>query len=141
MFKLFANFICHLIQNSFNMHCIAELGSGGRGGRRGSNAGGRGGGRRGRGGRGGRGSPSKGGPPDQAEVNIVIWLQANKYYSMKEYAKFTAAKKQWVHQHRTKSPATKCKVAAVSRSDDNATRELDDDGDLFGDHNDGSILS
>jgi hypothetical protein len=41
------------------------------------------------------------------------WFQVNKYYSTKEYMKFTAAKKEWDHQHRTKSPATKCKVAAV----------------------------
>jgi hypothetical protein len=133
---LFANFIRPLKQNPSSMRRVAELGSAGRGGGRGHDAGGRG-----RGGRGGRGSPSKGGPLDRAEVDMVIWLQANKYYSTKEYVKFTAAEKAWIHQHRTKSPANKLKVAAVSRGNDNAARELDDDGDLFEDHNNVSVLS
>jgi hypothetical protein len=60
---------------------------------------------------------------------------------MKEYAKFTAAAKQWIHQHRTKSPATKRKVAAVSHGNYNAAGELDDDSDLFGDHDNRSIFS
>ncbi len=105
----------------------------------GRDAGGRGGGGRGRGGRGGRGSPSEGGPPDQSEVNKVTWLQANKYYTVKEYVKFTAAKKQWIHQHCKKSQATKRNVAAVSRGDDNAAGEPDDDGDLFSNHNDKNV--
>jgi hypothetical protein len=138
---LFANFIHHFKQNSSNMCCVAKLGSTGQGGGRGRDAGGRGDGRRGSGGRGGHGIPSKGVPPDQAEVDKVTWLQAKNYYSTKEYAKFTPAKKAWIHQHRTKSPATKRKVAAVSRGNNNATGELDDDGDLFEDHNDASILS
>jgi hypothetical protein len=96
---------------------------------------------RGRGGRGGRGSPSAGRPPDQAEVDKVTWLQANKYYSTKEYAKFTAAKKAWIHQHRTMSPVTKRKVAAMSRGNDNAVGESDDDGELFKDKDDVSISS
>jgi hypothetical protein len=104
---LFADFICHLKQNPSNLHRVAKLGSGGHGGGKGRDAGGRGGGRRGRGGRGGCGSSSKDGPPDQSEVNKVTWLQANKYYTTKECAKFTAAKKAWIHQHRTKSPAPK----------------------------------
>ena len=82
---LFANFIRYLKQNPSNMRRVAELGSTGQGGGRGRDAGGRGGGGRGRGGRVGRGSPSTGGPPDQAEVDKVTWLQANKYYSTKEY--------------------------------------------------------
>jgi hypothetical protein len=132
---LFANFIHHLKQNPSNMRHAAKLGSTGRGSGRGRDAGGRGGGGHGRGGWGGRGSPSEGGPPDQAEVDKVTWLQANKYYSTKEYMKFTAAEKAWIHQHRTKSPA-------VSRGDDNAAGELDDDGDLiFEDHDNMSILS
>jgi hypothetical protein len=138
---LFADFIRHLKQNPSNMHHVAELSSAGQGGGRGRDAGGRGGGGCGRGGRGGRGSPSEGGPTDQAEVDKVTWLQANKYYSTKEYTKFTAAEKAWIHQHRTKSPATKRKVAAVSRGDDNTAGELDDNGDLFEDHNNASILS
>ncbi len=138
---LFADFIRHLKQNPSNMHRVAKLGSGGCGGARGRDAGGRGGGGRGRGGSGRRGSPSKGRPPDQAEVNKVTWLQTNKYYSTKKYAKFTAAEKQWIHQHRMNSPATKRKVAAVLHGDDNAARELDDNGDLFGDHDNGSVLS
>jgi hypothetical protein len=97
---LFADFIRHLKQNPSNMHCIAELGSNGRGGGRGRDTGGRGGCRCGRGGRGGRGSTSKGIPPDQAEGNKVTWLQANNYYSTKKHAKFTAAEKQWIRQHR-----------------------------------------
>ncbi len=60
---------------------------------------------------------------------------------MKEYTKFTAAEKQWIHQHRMKSPATKRKVSDVSYSNDNTARELDDNSDLFGDHNNRSILS
>jgi hypothetical protein len=107
---LFADFIRHLKQNPSNMRCIAKHGSAGQGGGRGHDAGGRGGGGPGRGGRGSRGSPSTGRPPEQAEVEKVTWLQANKYYSTKEYAKFTAAKKAWIHQHRTTSPATKHKV-------------------------------
>jgi hypothetical protein len=137
---LFADFICHLKQNPSNMRHVAELSSSGHGGSRGLDAGGRGGGGRGCGGRGGHRSPSKGGHPDQSEVNKVTWLQANKHYITKEYAKFTAAEKQWIHQHRTKSPATKCKVAAVSCGDDNANGESDDNGNLFGDHNNRNIL-
>jgi hypothetical protein len=137
----FADFIHHLKQNPSNMCCIAKLGSGEHGSGRGLEARGRGGGGRGRGSRGSCRSPSKGRPPDQAEANEVTWLQANKYYSEKEYAKFTAAKKQWIHQHCTKSSATKSKVAAVSRSNDTTAGELDDDGDLFGYHNDKGILS
>ncbi len=128
---LFANIIRHLKQNPSNMRCVAKLSSAGQGGGRGRDAGVRGGGRCGRGSRGGCGSLNEGGPPHQAEVDKATWLQANKYYSTKEYAKFTAAKKAWIHQHRTKSPATKCKVAAVLRGNDNAARESDDDGDLF----------
>jgi hypothetical protein len=139
---LFADFIRHLIQSPSNMRHIAKLGSGGRGGSRGRDAGGRGCGGRGPGGRSGRGSPSKGRPPDQVEVNKkVTWLQANKYYSTKEYVKFTAAKKQWIHQHCRKSPATKRTVTAVSCGDDDAAKESDGDSDLFGDHDYKSILS
>jgi hypothetical protein len=76
---LFADFIRHLKQNPSNMRRVAKLGSTGQGGGRGRDTGGRGGGGRGRGGRVGRGSPSTGGPPDQAEVDKVTWLQANKY--------------------------------------------------------------
>ncbi len=92
------------------MRRVAKLGIGGRSGSRGLDAGGRGGGGRGHGGRGSRGSPSKGRPPDQSEINKVTWLQANKYYTVKEYVKFTAAKKQWICQQRTKSPAPKRKL-------------------------------
>jgi hypothetical protein len=84
--------------------------------------------------------PKRRRPPDQAEVDKVTWLQANKYYSTKEYAKFTAAEKVWIHQHRTTSPATKRKVAAMSHGDDNAAGESDDDGELIKDDNDVSIL-
>jgi hypothetical protein len=66
------------------MRHVAKLGSGGLGGGRGHDARGRGGGGRERGGRGSRLSPSIGGPQDQAEVNKVTWLQANKYYSTKK---------------------------------------------------------
>jgi hypothetical protein len=138
---LFANFICHFKQNPSNMRHVAELSSTGQGGGRGHDAGGRGGGGHGHGARGGHGSPCKGGPPNQAEVDKVTWLQANKYYSAKEYAKFTAAEKAWIHQHRTKSPATKHRVAAVSSGNDNATGELDEDSELFEDHKDVSVLS
>jgi hypothetical protein len=138
---LFADFIHCLKQNPSNMRRVAELGSAGQGGGRDRDAGGRGGGGRGHGGRGGRVSPSAGGPLDQAKVDKVTWLQANKYYSTKEYAKFTAAKKAWIHQHRTTSPATKRKVAAMSCGNDNAASKLDDDGELFKDDNDMSVLS
>ncbi len=74
-------------------------------------------------------------------MDKVTWLQANKYYSTKEYAKFTAAEKAWIHQHRMTSPVTKRKVAAMSRSNDNAAGELDDNGKLFKDDNDASVLS
>jgi hypothetical protein len=73
-------------------------------------------------------------------VDKVTWLQANKYYSTKKYAKFTAAEKVWIHQHCTKSPAIKCKVAAVLHGNDNAARELDGNSDLFGYHNTKSVL-
>jgi hypothetical protein len=138
---LFANFIRHLKQNPSNMRRVAELGSTGQGGGRGCDAGGRGGGRCGRGSRGGRRSPSAGGPPDQAEVDKVTWLQANKFYFTKKYVKFTAAKKALIHQHRMASPVTKRKVAAMSCGNDNATGESDDDGELFKDDNDMSISS
>jgi hypothetical protein len=139
--ELFADFICHLKQNPSNMHRVAELGSSGRGGGRGRDAGGRGGGGCGHGSRGSLGSPSKGRCPDQSEFDKVTWLQANKYYTVKECTQFTATKKQWIHQHRTKSPAPKRKVAAVSRGDDYTAGESDDNGDLFGNHNNKSILS
>ena len=74
-------------------------------------------------------------------MDKVTWLQANNYYSTKEYAKFTAAKKAWIHQRRTTTPATKCKVAAMSRGNDNAAGESDDNGDLFDNHNNESVLS
>jgi hypothetical protein len=138
---LFADFIHHLKQNPSNMRRVAELGSTGQGGGRGRDARGRGGGGSGRGGRGGRESPSAGGPPDQAEVDKVTWLQANKYYSTKEYAKFTAAKKAWIHQHSMMSPATKRKVAAMSRGDVNTAKESDDNGELFKDDDDMSVSS
>jgi hypothetical protein len=138
---LFADFIRHLKQIPSNVRHVAELGSSGRGGGKGRDAGGTGGGRCGRGNRGGHGSASEGRPPDQSEVNKVTWLQANKYYTAKEYTKFTAAEKGWVHQHRTKSPAPKCKVAAVSRSEDNTGGESDNNRDLFGDHDNKSVLS
>jgi hypothetical protein len=74
-------------------------------------------------------------------VDKVTWLQANKYYSTKEYTKFTAAEKAWIHQHCTTTPATKCKVAAMSRGNDNAAKEFDDNGELFKNNNDVSVLS
>jgi len=78
--------------------------------------------------------------PDQADVDKVTWLQANKYYTAKEYANFTPAEKAWIHQNRTegreKSP--KRKVAAVRRSDD-AMDESDDGKSLFG-NDDESVL-
>jgi hypothetical protein len=139
---LFADFIRHLKQNPSNMPHVAELGSAGQGGCRGRDARGRGGGRRGHGGRGGRGRPSAaGGPLDQAEVDKVTWLQANKYYSTKEYAKFTVAKKAWIHKHRMTSPATKRKVAAMSCGNNNVAGESDDNGELVKDNNDVSISS
>ncbi len=138
---LFADFICHLKQNPSIMRHIAELGSSGHGSSRGRDSGGRGGGGRGHGGIGSQGSPSKSGPSDQSEVDKVTWLQTDKYYTAKEYAKFTAAKKQWIHQHRMKSPAPKCKVAAVSCSDDNTAGESDNNGGLFCNHNNKSVLS
>jgi hypothetical protein len=74
-------------------------------------------------------------------VDKVTWVQANNYYSTKEYVKFTAVEKAWIHQHCTTSPATKRKVAAMSRGDDDAAGESDDDGELFKDDNDMSISS
>ncbi len=74
-------------------------------------------------------------------TNKVTWLQPNKYNTAKEYAKFTATKKAWIHQHRTKSPAPKHKVAAVLCSEDNTGRESDNNRDHFGDNKDDSILS
>jgi hypothetical protein len=68
---LFADFIHHLKQNPSNMRPVAKLGTGGRGSGRGHVAAGRGGGGCGCGSRGGRGSPSKGGPPNQSEVDKV----------------------------------------------------------------------
>ncbi len=72
--------------------------------------------------------------PDQADVDKVKWLQANKYYTAKEYANFTPAEKAWICQNRTedreKSP--KRKVAAVRRDDNNMDKS-DDGKSLFGD--------
>jgi hypothetical protein len=94
-----------------------------RGGGKSRDAGGRGGGRREHSSRVGCKSASKDGASDQSKVDKVTWLQANKYYTAKEYTKFTAAKKAWVYQNRTKSPATKRKVASVSRGDRGSTRK------------------
>jgi hypothetical protein len=91
------------------------------------------GGGRGHGSRGSRRSASEAGPPDQSEANKVTWLQANKYYTTKEYTKFTAAKKAWIHQHHTKSTAPKRKVANVLHGEDNTATGSDDNRDLFGD--------
>ncbi len=123
------------------MRRVAKLGSAGQGSSKGRDAGERGGGGCEHGGIGSRRSPSAGGSPDQAEVDKVTWLQANKYYSTKEYAKFTAAEKTWIHQYHTTSPATKRKVAAMSCGNDNAAGELDDYGELFKDNDDVSVLS
>jgi hypothetical protein len=105
----------------------------GRGGSRGRGGGGRGDGR-GRGG-GGRGSGRSAGVPDQADVDKVNWLQANKYYTAKEYANFNPAEKAWIHQNRSeeKDKSPKRKVAAVRRGDENAMDMSDDDKSLFGD--------
>ena len=104
----------------------------GRGGSRG-----RGGGKKGDGrgrGRGGCGGGRSAGVPDQADVDKVKWLQANKYYTAKEYTNFTPAEKAWIHQNRTedreKSP--KRKVAAVRR-DDNGVDKSDGGKSLLGD--------
>jgi hypothetical protein len=137
---LLSNFIHHLKHNPSNVRRVAKLGSGGCGGRKRCDAGGRGGGKCGHGGRGAHRSASKGGVPDQSEVDKVTWLHANKYYTTKEYAKFTAAKKVWVHQNRSvaKSPTTKRKVAAVTRGEDNTAAESDNNKDLFGDQDNAS---
>jgi hypothetical protein len=105
----------------------------GRGGGRGRGGGGRGDGR-GRGG-GGRGGGRSAGVPDQADVDKVNWLQANKYYTAKEYANFNPAEKAWIHQNRSeeKDKSPKRKVAAVRRGDENAMDMSDDDKSLFGD--------
>jgi len=103
-----------------------------RGGGRGRRGCGKGDGR-GRGG-GGHGGGRSAGVPDQADVDKVKWLQANKYYTAKKYTNFNPAEKAWIHQNRTeereKSP--KRKVATVRR-DDNAVDESDDGKSLFGD--------
>jgi hypothetical protein len=124
-----------------NVRHVAELGSGRHGGGKGRDAGGRGVGGCGCGGRGGHGSTSEGRPPDQSEVDKVTWLQANKYYTGKEYAKFTAAEKAWVHQNRTKSPTNKRKVDAVSRGEDNTAAESDNNRGLFSGQEDNSVSS
>jgi len=78
---------------------------------------------------------------DQADFNKVNWLQANKYYTAKEYASFNPAEKVWIHQNRTeeKEKSPKRKVAAVRRSND-AMEESEDGKSLFGDDDD-SVLS
>ncbi len=78
--------------------------------------------------------------PDQADVDEVNWLQANKYYTAKEYASFNPAENAWIHQNRTeeKEKSPKRKVATVRRSDD-AMDESDDGKSLFG-NDDESIL-
>jgi hypothetical protein len=98
----------------------------GRGGGRGRGGGGRGEGR----GR-GRGGARSAGVPDQADVDKVTWLEA-KYYPSKEYLKFNAAEKAWIHQNRKddKDKSPKRKVAAVRRSDD--AMEESDNESLFG---------
>jgi uncharacterized membrane protein YgcG len=109
---------------------IASVHSG-RGGGRGRGGGGRGDGR-GRGG-GGCGGGHSASVLDQADVDKVNWLQANKYYTAKEYANFNPAEKAWIHQNRTeeKDKSPKRKVAAVHRSDDMDVS--DNDKSLFGD--------
>ena len=98
----------------------------GRGGGRGRGGGGRGEGRGRR-----RGGARKDGVPDQADVDKVTWLEP-KYYPSKEYLKFNAAEKAWIHQNRKddKDKSPKRKVAAVRRSDD--AMEESDTGSLFG---------
>ncbi len=88
---------------------------------------------------GGRGGGRSASVPDQADVDKVNWLQANKYYTAKEYANFNPAKKAWIHQNRTKEKdkSPKRKVAAVHRSDDMDVS--DNDKSLFGD-DDESVL-
>jgi hypothetical protein len=66
-------------------------------------------------------------------VDKVTWLQANKYHSTKEYAKLNAAKKVWIHQLPSDQAQSCCCVARAGESDDN--------GDLFEDHNNASVLS
>ena len=104
----------------------------GRGGGRGRGGGGRGDGR----GR-GRGGARKDGVPDQADVDKVTWLEP-KYYPTKEYLKFNAAEKAWIHQNRKddKDKSPKRKVSAVRRSDDRRSDDAmdeSDSGSLFGD--------
>ena len=104
----------------------------GRGGGRGRGGGGRGDGR----GR-GRGGARKDGVPDQADVDKVTWLEP-KYYPTKEYLKFNAAEKAWIHQNRKddKDKSPKRKVSAVRRSDDRRSDDAmdeSDNGSLFGD--------
>jgi hypothetical protein len=97
------------------------------GGGCGRGGGGRGDGR-GRGG-GGCGGGRSAGVPDQADVDKVTWLQANKYYTAKEYANFNPAEKAWIHQNRTEEKDKSPK----RRGDDNAMEESDDGKSLFGD--------
>ena len=104
----------------------------GRGGGRGRGGGGRGDGR----GR-GRGGARKDGVPDQADVDKVTWLEP-KYYPAKDYVKFNAAEKAWIHQNRKddKDKSPKRKVSAVRRSDDRRSDDAmdeSDNGSLFGD--------
>jgi hypothetical protein len=79
----------------------------------------------------GRGGARKDGVPDQADVDKVTWLEP-KYYPSKEYLKFNAAEKAWIHQNRKddKDKSPKRKVAAVRRSDD--AMEESDNESLFG---------
>ena len=96
----------------------------GRGGGCGRGGSGRGDGRR----CGGSGST---GVPDQADVDKVNWLQANKYYTAKEYANFNPAEKAWIHQNHDEERSPKRKIAAVR----NDAMNTDDDNEksLFGD--------
>jgi hypothetical protein len=134
---LFADFISHLKQNPSNVCHVAEFGSGGCGSSsRGRGAGGGGGSGHGRGGAGGGcKSASGGGVLDQSEVDKVTWLQANMNCIAKEYAKFTAAKKAWVHKNRSakKSPTLKHKLAAVVRGEKDTAMESTNARDLFDD--------
>jgi hypothetical protein len=115
-----------------NGHQISSV-LNGRGGGRGRGGGGRGDGR-GRG-EGRRGGGRSAGVPDQADVDKVNWLQANKYHTAKEYVNFNPAEKAWIHQNCTegKEKSPKRKVAAVRRGNGSAMDMSDDDKSLFGD--------
>jgi hypothetical protein len=137
---LFADFIRHLKQNPSNMGHVAKLGSGGRGGRRGRDARGRGGGGRG---------PAGAAAEAQAKTDPQTKLRLTKSLGFRPTSTTPQRNTESSLQPRNSgftstarsSQLPSAKLLLCCAAVTMPPGESDDDGDLFGDHNDGSVLS